>query len=221
MFGYMKSRLLILLLLFFGTVASVFAEAIGDRQSIDPLCFLAGLCLSGTERGYLAPSVCESFFREGGEQRAAELFLEVANTWDKTAASPTPMTHYFDPNGNRLVVKNQALAQAIRAFYAAPTNATDPNLAYIEPDREKRLSFLAGVYARRYLDGAFHGDSGSRAMRAAVLILLAEGCEVYELSYDYGVPETIHFKVKPSKQVAQLFAFIDKWQPPHVEWKSK
>jgi hypothetical protein len=31
----------------------------------------------------------------------------------------------------------------------------------------------------------------------------------------------MHFQVKPSKPVADLFATVDKWQPPHVKWKPK
>ena len=209
----MRTRLLIWTIIFLGTPA--YSRAADLPASLDAFHFLAGLSVVGAQMGCIEPPQCESFFREGGEQRPAELFLAAARTVNQGA------THHFNPAGARLVIEHPTLSKALRAFYA-PTNGTgSTELGLIHLDRPKRLSFVAGIYARTYRDGAFHGRP-TAAMRATVLILLAEGCEVSHLTFSESqVPETMHFQVKPSKPVADLFAAVDSWQPPHVEWQQK
>lgn len=201
------------------------AETIDNQSSIDPFCFLAGIVTTGADMGYIVPPQCDSFFKAAGEQRLAELFLEMAQSWTKRTSSEASDSHYYE-SGGRFIVKNRKLSEALRTFYDPPKRFDIPNVAFIERDRDKRLSFLAGIYARCFRNGGFHSRP-SVAMKAAVLILLAEGCEVSDVSFsEHEVPDTMHFKVKPSDRVAQLFATVDKWQPTHVkweyiEWKSK
>lgn len=87
-------------------------------------------------------------------------------------------------------------------------------------DSRKRLSFVAGIYARCHSESGFHSRP-SVAMNATIQILRAEGCEVTKPIIHDAVPTTMHFKVKPSKPVARLFAAVDNWQPPPVEWKRR
>ena len=210
----MRTRFVIWMTILLGVTIPV--RAAENHASLDSFHFLAGLSVTGAEMGYIAPPQCESFFREGGEQRCAELFLDATQAWSKSGT-----THYYDPNGKRLVIKNRTLSEALRAFYAPPNGigATEGGLTHL--DRQKRLSFVAGIYARSYRDGAFHGRP-SPALRATLKILRAEGCQISHLVLsEHEVPNTMHFQVKPSKAVADLFAIVDKWQPPHVQWQRK
>jgi hypothetical protein len=210
----MRTRPLFLASIFLGITAS--AGVADAPASIDRFHFLAGLSVVGARMGHIAPPQCESFFREGGEQRSAELFLAAARALHKSGVN-----HHYNPAGKRLVIEHPTLAKALQAFYASPDGAGSTELGLIHLERNKRLSFVAGIYARSYRDGAFHGTP-SAAMRATVLILLAEGCEVSQLVFsEQQVPETLHFQVKLSKAVADVFAAVDNWRPPHVEWQQK
>jgi len=216
----MRARFAICVIIILGVSASVHAADSDNHAQIDSFHFLAGLSVVGADMGYIAPPQCESFFREGGELRAAELFLDAAQTWTKNASSPTAAIQYFE-RGKRFVIAHRTLSEAMREFYASPKGTGSTELGLIRLERQKRLSFIAGIYARSYRDGAFHG-SPSPAMRATVLILLAEGCQVSDLTFsEHQVPDTMHFKVKPSEPIAQLFAIVDQWRPTHVEWQLK
>jgi hypothetical protein len=202
------------LLVFFGVAWSVHAADI--PASLDRFHFLAGLSIVGAGFDYISPPQCESFFREGGEQRPAELFLAAAQNWKNTQP-----IHFYDPSGKRLVIQHQALSEALRAFYAPPDGPGSTELGLIRLPRQQRLSFVAGIYARTFRDGAFHG-APSPAMRATVLILLAEGCQVSHLAFsEHEVPDSMYFRVTPTKPVADLFASVNDWRPPHVEWQPK
>jgi hypothetical protein len=210
----MKTLFLKFLVIFIGLTSLVHSEA--KPAEIDSFYFLAGLSIYGGGAGCITPPICESFYREGGEQRVAELFLDAATSWTKEKP-----IYYYQPNGKRLVIEHRALSEALLAFYTFPggTGFNEMDIIRIEP--QKRLSFVAGIYARSFSGGAFHGTP-SPAMRATVLILLAEGCEVSRLVFrENEVPNVMQFCVKPSKQVAAIFAAVDEWRAPHVEWKSQ
>lgn len=210
----MRTHLVSLALIFVGFTAS--ARAADAPAALDLFHFLAGLSVVGAQMGHIAPPQCESFFRDGGEQRAAELFVAAARAVHKSGVK-----HYYHPAGKRLVVEHPALAKALQAFHASPEGVGSTEAGLIHIERNQRRSFIAGIYARSYRDGAFHGRP-SAAMRATVLILRAEGCEVSKIIVsERQVPETMHFRAKLSKPVAELFAAVDKWRPRHVEWRAK
>ncbi|RBP36651.1 hypothetical protein DES53_11690 [Roseimicrobium gellanilyticum] len=209
-----------------------------DRTDIDPFYFAAGLCVTGADMGYIKPPQCDSFFREGGDQRPAEMLISAAHAWSRNTASPDTTQHYYEPDGKRLVVKHAALSQALSEFYVQPDRFTKAEWEERQKyprgesrltmddllglDRRKRLSFVAGIYARCHdpEDGSFHGFP-SVAMYATMKILRAEGCDVPNHTLHKAVPTTIHFKVTPSREVAHLFKAVDNWQPPSVEWKQR
>jgi hypothetical protein len=193
----------------------VHAADAGKLAAIERFHFLAGLSITGAEMGYIAPPQCESFFREGGEQRAAELFLDAVRAWNANST-----THYYE-SGKRFVIENPSLSKALKSFYSPSNGPGATELGLIKLDQQERLSFVAGIYARCYRDGAFHGRP-SPAMLATVRILRAEGCQISHLNFSKNqVPETMHFQVKLSDSVARIFATVDNWRPPHVEWKQK
>ncbi len=215
----MNTQLVICLAVLSVFAVPIRAETIDTQSSIDPFCFLAGIVTTGADMGYIDPPQCDSFFKSSGEKRVAELFLEVAQRWTKRTSSETSAFRYYE-SGGRFIVENRNLSEALRTFYDPPKRFDIPNVASIASDRDKRLSFLAGIYARCFIDGGFHSRP-SAAMSTTVMILLAEGCEVSDLRYDDErmVPGGVHFKVKPSARVARLFALVDKWQPSHVKWE--
>ncbi len=207
------------ILLLMSLTAMVPLRAAGADQPVhlDPFHFLAGISVVGAEMRYIDPPQCEAFFKD--DRRAAEMFLEVAESWRK-GRSASDDTRYHETEV-RYVINDPGLSLALQAFYASPVNANDPSVDRIVWDPKHRLSFVAGIYARTFRNGEFHGRP-SQAMYSTVVILLAEGCQVTNLTLsENAVPSTMHFRVNPSKHVAALFERIDAWQPRSVKWEAK
>ncbi|HSI11692.1 MAG TPA: hypothetical protein VK961_06590 [Chthoniobacter sp.] len=213
-------------------------------SSIDPFYFMVGLVSSSESLAYIAPPQCEAFFRASGEQRATELFLDAARLWSKQHSSRAVTTHYYDPNGKRCVVENSELSTALYAFYARPERFTKKEWSerqkqpwfiqawklkesdVLRLSRPQRLSFIAGVHARSMFNGKIYNQP-TYAVRAAARILQKEGCRVSKVNADtsQGIDlawfQVKLFKVEPSPHIAQLFAEVDRWQPPKVKWAEK
>jgi hypothetical protein len=188
------------------------SEKTGRKAEIDPFYFMAGICAFGPGRGYSRPPQCEMFFPS--ETRVAELFFAATQTWNQGVTS-----HYAD--GNRGMVVNAQLSKALQNFYAYDAGEDSFN-ALLNSGRPQHLSFLAGVYARRCRDGVFHLSGPDTETMKVIFCFLWEGCQITDFDYrNREIPNTVHFRVVPSPQVAQFFATIDDWQPAHVEWKSK
>ncbi len=218
-----------------GLCTSVRAQEIVDVQSIDPAYFMAGL-LTDARWHYKLPQ-CYVEHRNGGGQHRVEMFLFMAQAWAKKANISEPVTHYDVPGGEWapgeewLVVENWPLAESVRVFFLEPSigRRLDPDAPPTFASQEvviakptEKLSYLAGVYADCYNKDrdVFHGPP-SLAMRNVVILLLMEGCEISNLTIDHAVPTSMEFKVKPSAKVAAVFALVDRWQPPLVDWKTR
>src|SRR4051812_44362103 len=124
----MKIRFRWFLTILLELTAHAGAKDFDEIDAIDPLHFLAGLGAQGAYLRSVDESACESFYKEGGEQRIAELFVQSARTWHQREKTPELLETFFQPGGKRLVVNDALLGAALRDFYADKSDEEEPNV---------------------------------------------------------------------------------------------
>ena len=65
-------------------------EAAEEPKALDPFDFMAGIVSEGHFLNSDSAPTREWFFKEGGEQRVAELFVAAAKKWSEAQASKSP-----------------------------------------------------------------------------------------------------------------------------------